>query len=172
MQRTPLTLAAAAFLACIVAANAALERWGIVTVLGVTAPAGVLFAGLTFGVRDVVHELGGSRIVLALVAAGAALSYMQSDGATIPGGHASIAVASGAAFALSELADLAVYAPLRERRWLAAVVASNIAGTLIDSALFLWLAFGSLDHIDGQIIGKAAMILPAVILVRYVRRRR
>jgi hypothetical protein len=44
--------------------------------------------------------------------------------------------------------------PLRERRWLLAVAASNLVGLLIDSVLFLQIAFGSLDFIEGQIIGK------------------
>lgn len=44
-----------------------------------------------------------------------------------------LAVASGAAFLFSELADFAVFQPLRERRWLAAVVASNLVGLVIDS---------------------------------------
>jgi uncharacterized PurR-regulated membrane protein YhhQ (DUF165 family) len=35
------------------------------------------------------------------------------------------AVASGIAFLVSELADLAVYTPLRQRNWLAAVALSN-----------------------------------------------
>ena len=48
------------------------------------------------------------------------------------------------AFLVSELADLAVYEPIRKRGWLPAVVASNIVGICVDSALFLWLAFGSL----------------------------
>ena len=39
----------------------------------------------------------------------------------------------GTAFLLSELADFAVYTPLAERRWLTAVVASNIVGTIVDS---------------------------------------
>jgi uncharacterized PurR-regulated membrane protein YhhQ (DUF165 family) len=49
------------------------------------------------------------------------------------------------------------------------VVASNVVGAVVDSALFLWLAFGSLAFIEGQIIGKVAMTvvaLPLVILLR------
>jgi hypothetical protein len=35
-----------------------------------------------------------------------------------------------------------------------AIVLSCLAGAVVDSALFLWLAFGSFDHITGQVIGK------------------
>jgi uncharacterized PurR-regulated membrane protein YhhQ (DUF165 family) len=66
-----------------------------------------------------------------------------------------LAVASGAAFLLSELADFAVYTPLAKRRFALAVMLSCLVGAAVDSALFLWLAFGSLDHLAGQIIGKA-----------------
>ena len=72
---------------------------------------------------------------------------------------ASLVLASAAAFLLSECADFAVYTPLARRRLVAAVVASSIAGLMIDLVVFLWLAFGSLDFLLGQIIGKAWMVL-------------
>ena len=166
MGKTIKWTSAIGLLATIYAANWALETYGVVPIgFGLMAPAGVYFAGLAFGLRDVLHEAGGHRWVLGVIAAGAVLSYVLSDGAEIPGGHASIAVASGAAFLLSELADLAVYTPLRERHWVAAVCASNVVGAVIDSALFLWLAFGSLDDLAGQIVGKAYMIGLAVLVM-------
>lgn len=75
------------------------------------------------------------------------------------------ALASGAAFLVSELADLAVYTPLRARSWAAAVALSNTVGAVVDSALFLWLAFGSLDFLAGQVLGKLWMTALAVALV-------
>ena len=161
----------AAFVGTVIAANWALNQYGIVPVgLGLTAPAGVYFAGLAFGLRDALHDLAGRRWVLAAITIGAAISYVIEDAVTIPGGLAPIAVASAAAFLLSELADLAVYDPLRERNWPTAVTASNIAGAVVDSALFLWLAFGSLDHLAGNVWGKALMIAPAILIVWGVRR--
>lgn len=162
----------AAFLLAIIGANWALETWGVVDIgFGLTAPAGVFFAGLTFGLRDAIHEYGGVRAVVPAILAGAGLSWLLSDAVSIPGGVTSIAVASGAAFLLAELFDLGVYAPLRERNWPAAVVASNIVGSVVDSMVFLWLAFGSLDYISGQIVGKAVMIAVALPLVGMARRR-
>jgi hypothetical protein len=162
----------AAFVGTVYAANWALETYGIIDLplIGLTAPAGVYFAGLAFGVRDVVHETLGRRWVAAAIVVGAVLSYVISDGAEIPGGKVSIAVASGVAFLISETADLAIYDPLRERRWWGAVTASNAVGAVVDSALFLWLAFGSLEFIEGQIVGKVAMILPVLPLVWLTRR--
>jgi hypothetical protein len=166
-----------AFVATVYGANWALNRWGIITlpVIGWLAPAGVYFAGLAFGLRDALHEAAGEhwrRWVLGAIAVGAGLSYLIEDAVTIPGGHVPIAVASGVAFALSELADLAVYQPLRDRQWGAAVVASNVVGAVVDSALFLWLAFGALDTMGGQIVGKVAMTALAVPIVWWVRRDR
>ena len=42
-------------------------------------------------------------------------------------------------------------------------------GLLIDSAVFLYLAFGSLAYIEGQIIGKLLMVLLAIPLVKIYR---
>lgn len=169
-------LLAAAFVGTVYAANWSLQRWGEITlpVIGLSATAGVWAAGLAFGLRDAMHESAGRhwrRWVIGSILVGAVASYVVSDAVSIPGGHAPIAVASGVAFLLSELADLAVYQPLRERQWVAAVVASNIVGGLIDSALFVWLAFGSFDTVWGQTLGKWAMIAVALPVVWAVRRR-
>jgi uncharacterized PurR-regulated membrane protein YhhQ (DUF165 family) len=79
-------------------------------------------------------------------------------------------VASAVAFLFSELADFAVYQPLRERRRLLAVFASNVVGLVIDSILFLWIAFGGLDFIEGQIIGKLWTTVFAVVVLLALRR--
>lgn len=165
-------LAAAAFIATVWAANYALAKWGFVPVgFGLEAPAGVYFAGLAFTLRDIVHHSLGRVAVLACIVAGAGLSWLLEANANL-GGPVSIAVASAIAFGLSELADLSVYEPLRSRGWLPAVVASNAVGIVVDSALFLWLAFGSLAFIEGQIVGKAWMTLLAVVLLYGLRRQR
>ena len=46
-----------------------------------------------------------------------------------------------------------------------AVLASSVAGLFVDSVLFLQLAFGGLDYLGGQIIGKAWMVLIALPLL-------
>jgi len=163
--------AAAAFVATVLLTNWTLDTFGVVTVAGVEFPSGVLWAGLAFGLRDVVHETLGRRWVALAIIAGAVLSWISSDAATIPGGMTSIAVASGVAFLLSEAADAFVYAPLRVRHWPAAVIASNVVGSVIDSAVFLWLAFGSLDYIAGQVVAKWAMVAVALPMVWLLRRR-
>lgn len=153
----------AAYIATIIGANWAIETFGIVPVgFGLAAPAGVYFAGLAFTFRDLTHERLGRWWTVGAIFAGAALSAVLSP---------TLAVASGTAFLLSELADFAVYAPLRERRWLLAVAASNTVGFIVDSAVFLTLAFGSLQFLTGQVVGKGYMTLLAVIVLYPFRRR-
>lgn len=169
--RTIGMVAIVAYVLTVVAANWAIDRFGSVPVgFGLTAPAGVYFAGLAFTLRDITHDTLGRWYVLTGIMAGSLISLVQSDNASIPGGVTSIAVASAAAFLVSETFDFAVYTPLRERHWIGAVVASNIVGLVADSVLFLWLAFGSLDFLDGQIVGKAWMTLAAVVVLTLWRR--
>lgn len=81
-----------------------------------------------------------------------------------------LAVASAVAFLFSELADFAVYQPLPGRRWPLAAFASNVVGLVIDSILFLQIAFGSLDFIEGQIMGKLWTTVLAVVVLLALRR--
>lgn len=156
-------LVLAGYIATIFAANWAITTFGVVPVgFGLLAPAGVYFAGLAFTLRDLVQEYLGRVASIVAIVAGAALSAFVSP---------QFAVASGVAFLLSELADLAVYTPLRRRNWLLAVLASNVAGFVADSALFLTLAFGSLEFLPGQVVGKAWMTLLAIAALTLVRRR-
>jgi hypothetical protein len=159
------------FINTIYAANYAVEHWGIVAVgFGLMAPAGVYFAGIAFTLRDIINQTLGRLAVILSIFFGAALSYLVSDAITIPGGIVSLAVASGVAFLLSELSDFSIYEPLRKKGFIKAVVFSNIVGLILDSILFLYLAFGSLQFLQGQIIGKTWMTLlaiPFLIVLRH-----
>lgn len=172
-------LALIGFVGCVWAANFLLTRYGIITLpfSGLTAPAGVYVVGLSFGLRDAVQERMGPWWVLPGIAAGAGLSLLLSEAVVTPDGFViatatRVAIASGVAFTVSELADFAIYTPLRNRAWPLAVLLSNSAGAVADSALFLWLAFGSLDFIQGQVVGKVAMTALAFPIVWWARRRR
>lgn len=119
---------------------------------GIMAPSGVLMIGVALLLRDLVQKRAGTVIALGCVGAGVVISALFAPPALV--------IASAAAFAFSELTDFAVYTPLSRRSFALAIIASCTAGALADSALFLWLAFGSLAFIGGQIIGKlyAALI--------------
>ena len=129
---------------------------------GIMAPSGVLTVGAALVFRDVVQRCLGLNFSLIAVAIGTALSAF-----IVP---PSLVIASGAAFALSELADCAVFTPLQRKRLVLAVIASAFVGLVVDSVVFLSLAFHSLEFLPGQIVGKTWAVLIAIPLVRLLRR--
>lgn len=129
---------------------------------GLIAPSGVLMVGFALVLRDLVHSKLGWRTAIFAIFIGAAISFLLSSPALV--------VASVAAFLLSELADFAVYAPLRKKRLITAVIASGVIGAAVDSAVFLWIAFGSLDYISGQILGKIWVTVIAAFAILSMRK--
>ncbi|MBX9593642.1 MAG: VUT family protein, partial [Roseomonas sp.] len=130
---------------------------------GVMAPSGVLMIGLALVLRDLVQRRLGLGWAFGAVLGGAALSAFLAPPALV--------VASTLAFLLSELADLAVFTPLQRRGLVLAVAASGAVGLVVDSAVFLWLAFGNLDFMAGQVVGKAWMVLAALPILHVMRKR-
>lgn len=161
-------VALAVYLGSIVAANWSLSRWGFVPLfgidsLGIMVPAGVYAAGFALVARDALRETTGRALVVVAILAGTALSFLIEP-------H--FAAASCVAFGLSELADAAVYEPLRSRHWVTGVWASQLVGAVVDSVLFLAIAFsweaarhGWFDLTVGK-FAMAAFGLPFVWLVR------
>ena len=130
---------------------------------GLAAPSGVLMIGLALVLRDLIQRRLGVALSAASILVGAGISAAIAPPALV--------IASTAAFAISEFADLAVYTPLARRRLIAAVIASGMVGLVVDSVVFLWLAFGSLEYLPGQVAGKALMIFVAVPFLVLLRRR-
>lgn len=156
------------YLATIVLANVAITIWGFVSVgFGLQAPAGVFFAGFALGARDWLQESKGRGWTIGAIVLGAGLSAFLSP---------ALAVASGAAFLVSELADMGVYSPLRREHVYWAVLLSNSVGLVIDSALFLYLAFGDpWTFLPGQVVAKTYTTLACMAVLwawRTARQRR
>lgn len=128
---------------------------------GLMAPSGVQMVGLALVLRDLVQHSLGKGWAIAAIIAGALLSGLLAPGPLV--------VASAAAFLLSELADFAVYTPLQRRRLLLAVALSGVAGAAVDSAVFLWLAFGDLSFVAGQVVGKLWMTAAAMPVIAMAR---
>lgn len=129
---------------------------------GLMAPSGVLIVGVALVLRDAVQAMLGVRWALAGITVGIILSALVAPPALV--------LASALAFGLAELADMGVYTPLRRRNLPVAVLASGIVGAVVDSAVFLYVAFGSLQFIEGQIVGKVWMaLLAAGVLATAVR---
>lgn len=157
---------AVTFLSAIVLANWLTHRYGFARLhpTALVTTWGTFAAGATFTVRDALQDRLGRWWIVALIVAGAALSAIVSP---------SLAVASGTAFMLSEMLDLAVYTPLRSRSWDLAVWLSALVGSIADSLLFLWLAFGAaavtLDAAAGQVLGKLLATLVIWLVLRWRR---
>lgn len=167
-------LAALAYASTIPAANWMIGNVGTVCIpdgpcliplgFGITEPSGVLMIGLALLLRDAVHEYLGARWSLYAIGVGAVLSYLLAD--------PFIAIASVVAFSVSELSDFAVYSKIRERSRTLGILASGVVGSVIDSVVFLWIAFGSLAFIEGQIIGKIGVTCIVVSVIFILKKLR
>lgn len=165
-------LVAAAFVGCVWGANWMITHVGsphpsgartIPVGFGWHAPSGVVLVGASLTLRDVLQRRTGPWTVVAAIIVGAALSAALSP---------DLAVASGVTFLVAELADFAVYTPLRERNLTGAVLASNAVGAVVDSALFLTLAFGAsaaADLVLPLTLGKVEWSLAAFPALLFAR---
>jgi uncharacterized PurR-regulated membrane protein YhhQ (DUF165 family) len=166
-----LTLAAA-YLASIVAAAYAITHIGtqyfpgaphVVPVWpGIEAPSGVYVVGVTLVIRDLLQHRISKPVMFGLIAVGAGLAALVSP---------AVAVASGCAFLASETVDWATYTTGREAHRLRArhPRLERRVSIVVDSAVFLWLAFGSLAFLEGQVIGKALATIGAFALLVALR---
>lgn len=124
------------YLAAIVLANLSVAYFGPVAVI----PNAFLFIALDLVSRDRLHDRWqGSGLMwrmAALIATGSVLSWLINRNA------GPIALASFVAFAAAATVDTLMYHALRRRSWMVKVNGSNIPAAIVDSVVFLWLAFG------------------------------
>lgn len=156
-------LALTAYIASIVAANWLTATFGLVPVgFGLLVTAGTFAAGIALVARDGVQQTSGKRWVIGAILVGAALSYFTSSPA--------LAIASGLAFLVSELVDLGVFTPLRDRSLATAVLLSSVVSAPVDTVLFLRIAGFPLtwQAVLGQFLVKTAIaaIVAGWIVVR------
>ena len=130
---------------------------------GLAAPSGVLMIGLALVLRDLVQRRLGPGWTAIAIVFGALLSALVAPQALV--------FASAAAFLLSEFADMAVYTPLQKKRLVLAVLLSGLVGLAIDSIVFLYMAFGNLDFLAGQIVGKAWITVLSLPVIHWLRSR-
>lgn len=159
--------AIAAFVGSAAGATIATAQIGMVPLpFGTMTTAGTFVAGVALIARDAVQEFAGRLAVLGCIVAGAVVSGV--------GAPWRLALASGVAFALSELLDWAVYTPLRRRGRGRAVLASSAVAAPVDTALFLWIAgFGvTMEAVAGQVAIKAGLAAIAAGVIGAVLRNR
>ena len=148
----------AAYVALIVAVN-----YGFTVVPLVDLPGGekwppmALAVGLVFVLRDFAQREIGHRVLLAMLVAAALSWWMASP---------FVAVASAAAFIVSELADWAIYS-FTKRSFARRVLISSAVSTPIDSIVFLAL-IGHLSAV-GVVAMTVSKMIGAVIVWQMMR---
>jgi hypothetical protein len=166
-----------------------------VTVANITVPAAVFIYALTFTLVDLINERlgkqGARRVVYTAFAANLLLagytrfaialppaSFYEGNEAfqSVLGSTYRIVLASLTAYIVASLIDVEVFAWWRRRiggyRW-ARVLTSNAISTLVDSIIFISLAFAGvfplLPLIRGQYIVKMVVTLVSIPLIYLVR---
>jgi len=145
------------YLLSILLGNAFVIWFGIVTVAGLSFPAGVVWIGLTFSFRDFVHRYWGDWATWGwMIAASVITLFFNYE----------IAIASMAAFFVSESLDWFFFRVLK-RSFASRIVWSNLVSCPADSFVFVLLAFGPVwPAIIGQAIIKyisGLMVLPFIL---------
>jgi uncharacterized PurR-regulated membrane protein YhhQ (DUF165 family) len=146
------------YLLSILLGNAFVIWFGIVTIAGLTFPAGVVWIGLTFSFRDFVQRYWGDWATWGwMIAASVITLFFNMD----------IALASMAAFFVSESLDWLLFRVLK-RPFASRVIWSNLVSCPVDSLVFVLLAFGPVwPAIIGQAIIKylsGLIVLPFLIV--------
>jgi hypothetical protein len=118
-----------------------------------------LAVGFVFVVRDFAQREIGHRVLLAMLV-GAGLSYVMAS--------PYVAIASAAAFFVSEFADWLVYTVTR-RPLATRILYSSLLGTPIDSVVFLW-GIGHLT-VSGVVAMTISKMLGALVVWWLIRRR-
>lgn len=145
-------LAASVLLGTIIVANVITSGTHFVPVgFGYYAVPGSILVGFAMPARDAVQDMWGRKAILVLILIGGGLSFAVS----VP----AIATASAAAFLAAEFMNFAVYTPIRSRgkfgskTWVGAVAASNAFAGVMDSFVFISIAF-SVSEVWGALPGQ------------------
>jgi len=123
---------ASAYLLSIMLGNAFVIWFGIVKVLGLTFPAGVVFVGLTFSFRDYVQRYWGDYACWAWMLLAGVITYFFNQ---------QVAIASVTAFIVSEGVDWFGFKVLK-MSFRKRIYISNLFSCPLDSLIFVTIAFG------------------------------
>jgi uncharacterized integral membrane protein (TIGR00697 family) len=190
------TLVIGIYIACNIIANVTASK--PVMVGGILVPAAVFIYTLTFTLIDLINEQLGKEGARQVVYAGFAANLLlagyswlavvlppapfyqgQEAFAGVLGSTPRVVFASLTAYLVSSLIDVHFFAWWRERigrgKWMR-VLTSNAVSTLIDSIVFISIAFWGvlpvLPLIQGQYIVKMAVTVVSIPLIYLIRRER
>ena len=163
MKKTIGAISLALFLLSIPFANWWLQNNGMwnAPVLG-PLPSALWVVAISFVLRDLAQITLGRTFAWAAIITGTLLSWWLAS--------PTLALASGAAFLISESTDAAIFTPLANRgRFILGVTISGYIAGFIDSAVFLHIAFGSWTGWWQLGIAKAIVILAATPIAWAIR---
>ncbi len=154
-----------AYIFSIVMANFLVSWFGLVTIFGLTFPAGAVAIGLTFSCRDFVQRhFGHAKCWYFMIASLVLTSIMGAMLSHLPIPLWKVAAASGVAFIVSEAIDwLVFYLMKKDIVW--RICVSNLLSTPIDSILFVGIAFGSWSFLAPPVYGQAIVKYLSGLLV-------
>jgi uncharacterized PurR-regulated membrane protein YhhQ (DUF165 family) len=181
----PLAVLTGLYVGVVVMAQVGTNKIVDVPFTDLTAPGGTFLIGIALAMIELAHRTAPGRregfvnaqvmVACGWVASGGLAAYLALLNVMSPddplfdrlAGTWRIVAASLVAFAISETIDNTFGAWLRDRIPDAArVVATNAVSVPLDSVVFLLIAFGSLEFIEGQIVVKyAATVLVGIPLV-------
>ena len=148
------------YLLSILLGNAFVIWFGIVTIGGLSFPAGVLWIGLTFSFRDFVQRYWGDWATWIWMIAASIITFFLNW---------QVALASVSAFLVSESVDWYAYRVLK-KDFVWRVLISNLVSCPLDSLIFVGLAFGVIwPVIWGQALLKylsGLLVLPFILACR------
>ena len=148
------------YLLSILLGNAFVIWFGIVTIGGLSFPAGVLWIGLTFSFRDFVQRYWGDWATWIWMIAASIITFFLNW---------QVALASVSAFLVSESVDWYAYRVLK-KDFVWRVLISNLVSCPLDSLIFVGLAFGLIwPVIGGQALLKylsGLLVLPFILAGR------
>lgn len=109
-----------------------------------------------FLVTDLTNRRFGPSAARRAVYIGFALAVVLSVALATP----RIALASGTAFLLGQLLDVAVFSRLRRMAWWRAPLAASVAGSAIDTALFFSIAFAGVPEMSAPVYFAGFTVVP------------
>ena len=137
--RLPLSPAGIAFGVLAMTAIVALSNYAVQFPINDWLTWGALTYPVAFLVTDLTNRTLGPRSARIVIAAGFVLAVILSVWLATP----RIALASGVAFLVAQLLDVAVFNRLRAGVWWRAPLASSTLGSVVDTALFFSIAFAA-----------------------------
>lgn len=142
-------------------------------------PAGSIFVGVTFVMRDFVQVKHGKRKTYATIFVAILLSAAMS---VILGDTAHIAVASAMSFFVSEAIDTEIFSRVN-KSFAARIMVSGIIGGIVDSVLFVVIGLSPIGaymlqwrHVPNAVIGQTVIktvvqVVAGVVCVGCSKRR-